>query len=205
MFSVCAKCGNAMIASEPCPTCGEGAVRPKRAVAVARPVSSRDAEPQPADGPLDIEAMVEEINATVAAESPGPSLRDHAKSFIGVGGLILALAAAWAVQNLMFLRNAQTVTGIAVRKADTFWANGRTRTYCVVRYHADGQTLETTVNHRYVGEEVVLLVSPSDPTNVCDSSAGGLWGWPIFLAVIGGALLLTGITQLRPQHRFTTY
>lgn len=217
MFGVCTKCGNAKILSEPCPTCGEGPPalqRPAMAQAVmarpvlARPVASRPTVSDNTDvsgQTLDVEAMVAEINASVAAETHTHSLRDHAKTFLGIGGLLLAFAAAWAVQNLMFLRTAVPVTGIAVSEMDSFWARGRTRTYCVVRYHADGQTWETTVRHRYVGEEVELLVSPSDPTNVCDSSPGGLWGWPIFLTVLGGTAILTGaswIVSAKPRMEY---
>lgn len=213
MFGVCAKCGNAKILSEPCPTCGEGPPsqpRPAMAQAVmARPVAARPAVSDDTDvssQPLDIEAMVAEINAKVAAESTVPSLRDHARTFLGIGGLILAFAAAWAVQNLMFLRTAVPVTGMAVSEMDSFWARGRTRTNCVVRYHADGQTWETSARNYRVGDEVELLVSPNDPNNVCVNSASGLWGWPIYLTVIGGtAVLLGGSWIVSAKPRMETY
>lgn len=208
MFGVCTKCGNAKLLSEPCPTCGEAPPamqRPDMAPSVtARPADFT--EPDVSGQPLDVEAMVAEINASVAAESNAPSLRDHAKTILGIGGLILAFAAAWAVQSLMFLRTAEPVTGIAVSAEDSFWPRGRIRTYCVVRYHAHGQTWETTARNYRVGDEVELLVSPNDPNHVCVNSSSGLWGWPIFLAVIGGTAVLMGgswIASAKP--RMETY
>jgi hypothetical protein len=202
MFGVCTKCGNATILTEPCPTCGESPPAPQRA-AMAQPVMARSvaagsAESDDSGQSLDVEAMVAEINASVAAESRTPSMCDHAKMFIVIGGFILAFAAAWAVQNLMFLRTAQPVTGIAISAEESYWSRGRIRTVNIVRYQADGQTFETSARNRVIGEDVELLISPHNPGNACVHSASALWSWPIFLTVVGGALLLLGVTRMQP-------
>lgn len=224
MFGVCTKCGNAKILSEPCPTCGEGPPAPQRAVAVAdppvakpimarpvlaRPVTARPAvlaKPGEVSEPLDVEAMVAEINESIKAESYQHSLRDHAKTFFGIGGFILAFAVALAFQTLMFLRTAEPVTGIAAYPANWQSTNGSSRIVNVVRYTADGQTLETTASEREVGESVDLLVSTKDPRDARVNSFGVLWGWPIFLALVGGGLALMGgmwIASSKP--RMQTY
>lgn len=118
-------------------------------------------------------------------------MRSGGVIFLGVGGLLLAIALAWTGWVLYFRASSQNVMGTVAQEVLTPLSDGNA--YCpVIRYTTrTGRTLEHYSNvcswpaAYEVGDQVRVYYDPLDPQRVQVNDLFGTWFVPLLLGFMG--------------------
>lgn len=150
---------------------------------------------------MNIADEVAKINARVEEQAVQGSLAQVATWAFAAGVCLLLLAMYWAFLNYSFISNAREVVGI-VKDVEYWQSSKRSKSIYQIEYFAGGkkQLLRSAAGQTDYnkGDQVKLLVSPTDPTDARHPDTSTMWGWQIALAIFGGLCIIFGLV-MRPK------
>ncbi len=103
--------------------------------------------------------------------------------FIFIGTIVILGTLFWGVSNRQFIKNAATAKGV-VTKLNSGGSHPEIKFTTT-----DGRTVEYPqgglISGYQVGDEVSVLYDEKNPQTAVINSFGALWGFPLFLFILG--------------------